>query len=71
MGIAAKVIATLAALLAPLPAFATRPGDTILIAGDSTASTYTSDRYPQTGWGQMLSCGRHPARRHGADPVRP
>ncbi|MAN13036.1 MAG: G-D-S-L family lipolytic protein, partial [Sphingobium sp.] len=51
MGIAAKIVATLAALLAPLPALATRPGDTILIAGDSTASTYKGDRYPQTGWG--------------------
>ena len=63
MGIAAKIVATLAALLAPLPALATRPGDTILIAGDSTASTYKGDRYPQTGWGQMLSCGLSPDMR--------
>jgi len=29
----------------------------ILIASDSTASVYGEDRYPQTGWGQMLPCG--------------
>lgn len=31
--------------------------ETIFIAGDSTAQTYKEDRYPQTGWGQMLPCG--------------
>lgn len=60
MRIAHKIAAAFAALLAPLPAFATQPGDTILIASDSTASTYKGDRYPQTGWGQMLSCGLSP-----------
>ncbi len=60
MRIAPKIAAALAALLAPLPAHATHPGDTILIAGDSTASTYKGDRYPQTGWGQMLQCGLAP-----------
>ncbi len=33
------------------------PAETIFIAGDSTAQTYKQDRYPQTGWGQMLPCG--------------
>ena len=60
MRIARKAIIAFAALLAPLPAQAARPGDTILIAGDSTASAYTADRYPQTGWGQMLQCGLTP-----------
>ncbi|HUD94795.1 rhamnogalacturonan acetylesterase [Sphingobium sp.] len=60
MRIVPKVAAALAALFATLPAHATQPGDTILIAGDSTASTYKGDRYPQTGWGQMLSCGLSP-----------
>lgn len=31
--------------------------ETIFIAGDSTAQTYKGDKYPQTGWGQMLPCG--------------
>jgi len=39
MRIAPKIAAALAALLAPLPAHATHPGDTILIAGGATAST--------------------------------
>ena len=30
---------------------------TIHIAGDSTAQTNSRERYPQTGWGQMLACG--------------
>ena len=29
----------------------------IFIASDSTAQSYSRDRYPQTGWGQMLQCG--------------
>jgi lysophospholipase L1-like esterase len=29
----------------------------LFIASDSTAQTYAADRYPQTGWGQMLPCG--------------
>ena len=29
----------------------------LFIASDSTAQTYATDRYPQTGWGQMLPCG--------------
>lgn len=32
-------------------------GQTIFIASDSTAQTYKQDRYPQSGWGQMLQCG--------------
>ncbi|MCI4590940.1 rhamnogalacturonan acetylesterase [Sphingobium sp. BYY-5] len=60
MRIIPKVAAVLAALLAPLPAFATQPGDTILIASDSTAANYRSGNYPQTGWGMMLSCGLSP-----------
>ncbi len=50
----------LALPLAAAPALAARPGDTILIAGDSTASDYKADRYPQTGWGMMLQCGLAP-----------
>ncbi|MFC3439908.1 rhamnogalacturonan acetylesterase [Sphingobium rhizovicinum] len=57
MKVVAKAIVALALLAGPLPAHATRPGDTILIASDSTAASYAPDRYPQTGWGQMLACG--------------
>lgn len=32
----------------------------IFIASDSTAQHYGADRYPQTGWGQMLRCGLDP-----------
>ena len=32
----------------------------IHIAGDSTAQTYDAKRYPQTGWGHMLSCALKP-----------
>lgn len=46
-----------AALLVALPAAAQ---DRIFIASDSTAQEYKSDRYPQTGWGQMLRCGLAP-----------
>jgi lysophospholipase L1-like esterase len=48
------------ALLTAAPAFATHPGDTILIASDSTAADYKAERYPQVGWGQMLGCGLSP-----------
>lgn len=48
-----RKVAALLALLAATPAAA----ETIFIAGDSTAQTYKQDRYPQTGWGQMLPCG--------------
>jgi lysophospholipase L1-like esterase len=62
------VIAAAAALLvgaAPAPQMPGAPAPTpvlpsfgkILIASDSTASVYGEDRYPQTGWGQMLPCG--------------
>jgi lysophospholipase L1-like esterase len=57
MRIARKIAAMAAALFAVTSAHATRPGDTILIASDSTAASYAPDRYPQTGWGQMLACG--------------
>lgn len=36
------------------------PATRILIASDSTAMTYGADKYPQTGWGQMLACGLQP-----------
>lgn len=29
----------------------------ILIASDSTAANYGTDKYPQLGWGMMLKCG--------------
>ncbi|RHW17471.1 rhamnogalacturonan acetylesterase [Sphingomonas gilva] len=32
-------------------------GQTVFIASDSTAQTYRQDRYPQSGWGQVLQCG--------------
>jgi len=44
--------ACLVALAAPAAA-QTR----LFIASDSTAQAYAADRYPQTGWGQMLPCG--------------
>lgn len=47
--------ACLAALAAPAAA-QTR----LFIASDSTAQNYAADRYPQTGWGQMLPCGMAP-----------
>jgi lysophospholipase L1-like esterase len=43
------VIATLVALALT--------GQTVFIASDSTAQTYRQDRYPQSGWGQLLQCG--------------
>jgi DNA sulfur modification protein DndE len=51
-----RTILPFAALLLTTPAHATRPGDTILIASDSTAADYAPARYPQTGWGTMLRC---------------
>lgn len=45
----------LAALASPVAA-QTR----LFIASDSTAQNYADDRYPQTGWGQMLPCGLSP-----------
>lgn len=47
--------AALALASVPGAAFAA-PGDQILIAGDSTASDYQADKFPQTGWGTMLRC---------------
>lgn len=32
----------------------------IFVASDSTAQVYAPDRYPQTGWGQVLKCGLAP-----------
>ncbi len=46
--------------LAGLAMGASATAETIFIAGDSTAQTYKADRYPQTGWGQMLACGLAP-----------
>lgn len=60
MRIATKAAAALALLATPLPALATQPGDTILIASDSTAANYKKGNYPQTGWGMMLGCGLSP-----------
>lgn len=45
-----------AALVVAAPAGA----QTLFIASDSTAQNYPADRYPQTGWGQMLPCGMAP-----------
>ncbi len=50
-------------MLLSAPALAARPGDTILLAGDSTLSDYKADRYPQTGWGTMLRCAIGPDMR--------
>jgi len=60
MRIVTKAAAALALLATPLPALATQPGDTILIASDSTAANYKKGNYPQTGWGMMLGCGLAP-----------
>lgn len=49
--------AAAAAMLLALPAAAQ---ERIFIASDSTAQGYGADRYPQTGWGQMLGCGLAP-----------
>ncbi|MDT8761071.1 rhamnogalacturonan acetylesterase [Sphingomonas psychrotolerans] len=52
------LLAAAAALIASaLPASAQQR---ILIASDSTAANYGTDRYPQTGWGMMLKCGLQP-----------
>jgi len=51
----AAAAAGLLALTAPAAA-----GERIFIASDSTAQAYGADRYPQTGWGQMLECGLAP-----------
>ena len=67
MRIATKAAAALALLATPLPALATQPGDTILIASDSTAANYKKGNYPQTGWGMMLGCGLSP-RGAGVQP---
>ncbi len=48
--------AALAVALAAPAAAQTR----LFIASDSTAQNYAADRYPQTGWGQMLPCGLAP-----------
>lgn len=56
----ATVLAAASLWLAAPAAHATPPGSSILIAGDSTASNYKQDKYPQTGWGMMLSCGLTP-----------
>jgi len=44
---------------APAPA-AVAQSSRIFVASDSTAQMYGPDRYPQTGWGQMLACGLMP-----------
>lgn len=49
-----------ALLAAALAAAAPASAQTLFIASDSTAQTYAADRYPQTGWGQMLPCGLAP-----------
>lgn len=52
-----RLLAAAAAMLLALPAAAQ---ERIFIASDSTAQGYGADRYPQTGWGQMLGCGLVP-----------
>ncbi|MHA6718628.1 rhamnogalacturonan acetylesterase [Sphingomonas sp. RS6] len=54
-GVLLAAAACLAAFAAPAAA-QTR----LFIASDSTAQQYNADRYPQTGWGQMLHCGMTP-----------
>lgn len=61
--LAIRLLPILSALLLATPANATRPGDTILIASDSTAADYPAARYPQTGWGTMLRCAVVPGVR--------
>lgn len=51
-----KGIAAALALITIPGVAAAAPGDQILIAGDSTASDYQADKFPQTGWGTMLRC---------------
>ena len=50
----------LAAALLAAPVTAAEPVATIHVAGDSTAQTYQPERYPMTGWGQMLRCAVAP-----------
>ncbi len=50
----------LAAAIVAAPAGAAEPAATIHVAGDSTAQTYQPERYPMTGWGQMLGCAVAP-----------
>lgn len=63
MRIARTIAISIGMMLMSTPALATRPGDTILLAGDSTLSDYKADRYPQTGWGTMLRCAIGPDMR--------
>jgi len=55
-GLAAFAAASAMAQTPAQPPAASR----IFIASDSTAQNYGADRYPQTGWGQMLKCGLAP-----------
>ena len=53
-----KIASIALAFAAAVPAAALEP--TIHVAGDSTAQTYQPQRYPMTGWGQMLPCALGP-----------
>ncbi|KRA58498.1 G-D-S-L family lipolytic protein [Caulobacter sp. Root655] len=44
----------------PVPAPMPAPVARILIASDSTAANYGSDKYPQMGWGMVLKCSLDP-----------
>lgn len=48
------LIAVAGLLLATVPDASADPVSRVLIAGDSTASSYPAPRAPQTGWGQVL-----------------
>jgi DNA sulfur modification protein DndE len=50
----------LAAAMLAMALAAPAAAETIFIASDSTAQTYKAERYPQTGWGQMLPCALDP-----------
>lgn len=50
----------IAALATPVSSASAGALPAIHIAGDSTAQTYSADRYPMTGWGQMIRCGLGP-----------
>lgn len=63
MRIVRTIAVALGLTLVTTPALATRPGDTILLAGDSTLSDYEADHYPQAGWGMMLRCAVGPEMR--------
>jgi len=62
LALAAALIAGSATAQTSTPAPVPAPAESsrIFIASDSTAQAYGPDRYPQTGWGQLLTCGLMP-----------